>query len=285
MKYTFDEEIGIFVVEEEEIVELKDVQTWFETFEEVADELEEEDICLPFDEVIREDEEFLEEVIIKVNKRCNITNKNVSKIAIKEFIGDLTPINTLKGDNMYEYDYSIEIDDMNVLNLINTINNALDNIKEDSETLLDINDYNDNVIKGYINIGRLDTEFNDYVIVESVDETLNILGIEYNRHTIPNVDIGEYYFPITIFRNNINKLDANRDIEQSLNHIEYCSICKKEMEENNIMDNVIFDYDYDDYGIEEVDVMFEDEIGGDFYYTASGGAFDSASDYWNYILG
>lgn len=73
----------------EEVVELGniDAKTWFATLEDVADDLEREDICLPFDELIREDWEFLEYVIVKTNKRCNNSNKNVVTIALKEFMG------------------------------------------------------------------------------------------------------------------------------------------------------------------------------------------------------
>ena len=71
---------------EELIIELKDVETWFSTLEEIAYELEMEDICFPFDEVIREDREFLEHIVLKTNRRCNITNKYVSRIALKEFM-------------------------------------------------------------------------------------------------------------------------------------------------------------------------------------------------------
>ena len=84
-KYKYNEN-GFFEVEEE-IVELEDVETWFEEFEDIADDLEREDICLPFDEVIREDEMFLEHMVLKTNKRCNNTNKYVSAIALKEFMG------------------------------------------------------------------------------------------------------------------------------------------------------------------------------------------------------
>ena len=86
MKYTYDCENGFFEVEEE-IVELNQVKTWFEELEDIADDLEREDICLPFDELIREDEEFLEHMVLKTNKRCNNTNKYVSMIALKEFMG------------------------------------------------------------------------------------------------------------------------------------------------------------------------------------------------------
>ena len=86
MKYVYDFEEKIFVVEEEEIIELNQVKTWFEAFEDIADELETEDICFPFDEVIKEDWEFLEHMVLKTNKRCN-TNKYVSMIALKEFMG------------------------------------------------------------------------------------------------------------------------------------------------------------------------------------------------------
>lgn len=77
-----------FKIEEvEEIVELENqVKTWFATLEDVADDLEREDICLPFDELIREDWEFLEYVIVKTNKRCNNNNKYVVTIALKEFM-------------------------------------------------------------------------------------------------------------------------------------------------------------------------------------------------------
>ena len=87
MKYTYDCENGFFVVEEEEIIELNQVKTWFATLEDVADELEREDICLPFDELIREDEEFLQDIIVKTNKKCNNSNKYVVTIALKEFMG------------------------------------------------------------------------------------------------------------------------------------------------------------------------------------------------------
>lgn len=72
---------------EEVIVEFKDVETWFATLEDVADDLEREDICLPFDELIREDDEFLQDIIVKTNKRCNNSNKYVVTIALKEFMG------------------------------------------------------------------------------------------------------------------------------------------------------------------------------------------------------
>ena len=85
MKYVYEFEEKIFVVEEE-VIELNQVKTWFEEFEDIADDLEREDICLPFDELIREDEEFLQDIIVKTNKRCNNTNKYVSMIALKEFM-------------------------------------------------------------------------------------------------------------------------------------------------------------------------------------------------------
>ena len=85
MKYTYNEN-GFFEVEEI-IVELNQVNDWFEEFEEIADDLQREDICLPFDELIREDEEFLEYMVLKTNKRCNNSNKYVVTIALKEFMG------------------------------------------------------------------------------------------------------------------------------------------------------------------------------------------------------
>lgn len=88
MKIYENIEEKVFEIEEKElIVELKDVKTWFETFEDIADDLQREDICLPFDEVIRESEEFLEHMVLKTNKKSNITNKYVSRIALKEFMG------------------------------------------------------------------------------------------------------------------------------------------------------------------------------------------------------
>lgn len=87
MKYIYDFEEKIFVVEEELIIELNQVKTWFEEFEDIAQELEMEDICLPFDEVIKEDWEFLEHMVLKTNQKSNITNKYVSRIALKEFMG------------------------------------------------------------------------------------------------------------------------------------------------------------------------------------------------------
>lgn len=86
MKYVYDCENGIFEVEEEFVVELNQVKTWFEEFENIADDLETDDICFPFDKVIKEDWEFLEYMVLKTNKRCNNTNKYVSMIALKEFM-------------------------------------------------------------------------------------------------------------------------------------------------------------------------------------------------------
>ena len=73
----------------EKVVELGDIdaKTWFATLEDVAEDLEREDICLPFDELIREDEEVLQDIIVKTNKRCNNSNKYVVTIALKEFMG------------------------------------------------------------------------------------------------------------------------------------------------------------------------------------------------------
>ena len=88
MKIYENIEKKVFEIEKEEIViELNQVKTWFSTFEEIADELEREDICLPFDELVMEDEEFLEHMVLKTNKKCNNTNKYVSMIALKEFMG------------------------------------------------------------------------------------------------------------------------------------------------------------------------------------------------------
>ena len=87
MFYRYNEELRNFEVNEEFIIELEDVNAWFEALEDIADELETEDICFPFDEVIKEDWEFLEHMVLKTNKRCNNTNKYVSAIALKEFMG------------------------------------------------------------------------------------------------------------------------------------------------------------------------------------------------------
>ena len=88
MKIYENIEEKVFEIEEKElIIELEDVKTWFSTFEDIADDLQREDICLPFDEVLKEDKEFLEHMVLKTNKRCNNTNKYVSMIALKEFMG------------------------------------------------------------------------------------------------------------------------------------------------------------------------------------------------------
>ena len=87
MNYKYDVEECIFVVEEEFVVELNQVKTWFEEFEDIADDLEREDVCFNFDEFIRENEEFLEHMVLRTNKKCNNTNKYVSMIALKEFMG------------------------------------------------------------------------------------------------------------------------------------------------------------------------------------------------------
>lgn len=87
MNYKYNIKEYIFEVEEEVVIELNQVKTWFEAFEDIADDLQREDICLPFDEIVREDKEFLEHMVLKTNKKCNITNKYVSMIALKEFMG------------------------------------------------------------------------------------------------------------------------------------------------------------------------------------------------------
>ena len=88
MKYNENIEEKVFEIEEKElIIELNQVNAWFEAFEDIAQELETEDICFPFDEVIREDREFLEHMVLKTNKKCDNTNKYVSMIALKEFMG------------------------------------------------------------------------------------------------------------------------------------------------------------------------------------------------------
>ena len=87
MNYKYNIKELVYEVEEEVIIELNQVKTWFEEFEDIADDLEREDICFPFDEAIREDKEFLEHMVLKTNKRCNNTNKYVSMIALEEFMG------------------------------------------------------------------------------------------------------------------------------------------------------------------------------------------------------
>lgn len=86
MNYKYNVEECIFEVEEF-IIELNVVKSWFTTFEDIADDLQREDICFPFDEVVREDKEFLEHMVLKTNKKSNHTNKYVSMIALKEFMG------------------------------------------------------------------------------------------------------------------------------------------------------------------------------------------------------
>ena len=85
MKYEYNDFEKVFEVNEEFVIDENVVKTWFSTFEDIADDLQREDICLPFDEVVRENEEFLEHMVLKTNKRCN-TNKYVSTIALKEFM-------------------------------------------------------------------------------------------------------------------------------------------------------------------------------------------------------
>ena len=86
MKYEYNYENGIYEVEEEFVIELNQVKTWFETFEDIADDIQRDDICLPFDEVMKEDWEFLEHMVLKTNKKCNNSNKYVVTIALKEFM-------------------------------------------------------------------------------------------------------------------------------------------------------------------------------------------------------
>ena len=87
MKYVYNDFEKVFEVNEEFVIDENVVKSWFATLEDVADDLERKDICLPFDELIREDEEFLQDIIVKTNKRCNNSNKYVVTIALKEFMG------------------------------------------------------------------------------------------------------------------------------------------------------------------------------------------------------
>ena len=87
MKYIYNDFEKVFEVNEEFVIDENVVKSWFTTLENIADELERKDICLPFDELIREDEEFLQDIIVKTNKKCNNSNKYVVTIALKEFMG------------------------------------------------------------------------------------------------------------------------------------------------------------------------------------------------------
>lgn len=87
MKYVYNDFEKVFEVNEEFVIDENVVKSWFSTFEDIADDLEREDICFPFYEVIRENKEFLEHMVLKTNKKCNNTNKYVSMIALKEFMG------------------------------------------------------------------------------------------------------------------------------------------------------------------------------------------------------
>ena len=87
MKYVYNDFEKVFEVNEEFVIDENVVNAWFSTFEDIADDLQREDICLPFDELIREDWEFLEHMVLRTNKKCNNTNKYVSRIALKEFMG------------------------------------------------------------------------------------------------------------------------------------------------------------------------------------------------------
>ncbi len=149
---------------------------------------------------------------------------------------------------------------------------------------------NENTSKGRIYVKSTDDDENK-AIINIVDEVTNkIKGIKVTIDKDIDIVLGylHFNFEIKILLSNI-EIEAIEDFEESLNNIEYLSICKKQEKENKIMDNVIIDDDYDDYGIEQTNIVFEDEIeaeiGGDWYCRASGGAFSSESDYWNYILG
>ena len=87
MKYVYNDFEKVFEVNEEFVIELNQVKTWFEELEDIANNHEREEIYLPFDELIREDEQFLQDIIVKTNKRCNNSNKYVVTIALKEFMG------------------------------------------------------------------------------------------------------------------------------------------------------------------------------------------------------
>lgn len=87
MKYVYNDFEKVFEVNEEFVIDENVVKSWFATLEDIANELETEDICFQFDEVMKEDWEFLEHMVLKTNRKSNTTNKYVSRIALKEFMG------------------------------------------------------------------------------------------------------------------------------------------------------------------------------------------------------
>ena len=159
---------------------------------------------------------------------------------------------------------------------------------------------NENTSKGRIYVQNTDDDENKTIINIVSEVTNKIKGIKVTIDKDIDITLGylHFDFEIKILLSEM-EIEAIEDFEESLNNIEYASICKKQKEANNIMDNVIFDDFEEKYdGSIETIILFQDEIeagmggdwgykedGGDWYYRASGGAFSSATDYWNYILG
>ena len=148
---------------------------------------------------------------------------------------------------------------------------------------------NETISKGRIYVKYMDDDENKEII-NIVNKTIDKMPhIEINIDENIDMILGylNFEFEIKIVLQDI-EIEAIEDFEESLNNIEYLARCKEEEKEEIIMNNAIID-EYYENGEEHLVVEFEDEIekelGGDWYCRASGGAFSSASDYWNYILG
>lgn len=219
-------------------------------------------------------------------------NKNSLNKEVNSNMNSVVELNTLEGDNM-------------------TISEIYDEIEEIIEEKLVEFKYTDFEVfdnelesRGWIVIDMGDGEFQDEIISivsSAIDE---IKGVEISIDEMPSFTVGIYHFGFDIkisgvttprkpFKGDnmdiLHKLECDEEFYELLNNVEYCSICKKEKEEEVIMDNAIVTDAFDSYGKIFEDIVFEDEIeaeiGGDWYCRASGGAFSSSQDYWNYILG
>ena len=139
-----------------------------------------------------------------------------------------------------------------------------------------------------------------YIIIEDetpIEETIKTIKEEVEEIGGVSIDIDEMPsddFELTYkFKIDISGVTTPQkpfgDDNMSDEAIYYKMECKKQKEEERIMDNAIVTDAFDSYGKIFEDIVFQDEIeaeiGGDWYCRASGGAFSSSQDYWNYILG
>lgn len=262
IEYKYDETNDVYVVEIQETgaertIDGITVREVFEIFEEEVNDFSDEKM---------QDIEIIREMIDVVSNLLHMKQYIVELALMVYGVIPIIPKNNFKGDNMEINELYDSIEE--------TVDKSLEQFKN---TFLEIFD-DETTSKGRIYINTNTDEDDVLPIVNKVLEQFPMVKVEIEEQ--PSITLGYYYYGFTISIVDIIK-------EENLNN--YHKICNKEEKEKIIMDNVIFDNDFDDYGIEETNIIFEDEIedeiGGDWYCRASGGAFSSSEDYWDYILG